>query len=169
MTKSIATLVGALLILLPLAGCHTQTHTSNLSALNHPGQLWLSWTASDRDNFVLTYVQGYETGVAETCLAVQHITEEDSANSVQSGGRPHVLLHERCSASVDSYSRYNIDPSTNGDFHTYTDAITSFYSKHEEFRNVPFIYLMQFMSDQQHKSPDELYAMAKEGRIRTHW
>ena len=48
-------------------------------------------------------------------------------------------------------------------------TLTNFYLSHPEYQNIPFEYLMQYLTDEQNKTADDLYRMAKSGEIRTSW
>ena len=47
--------------------------------------------------------------------------------------------------------------------------ITEFYTKHSEYRNIPFPYLMDHLSDGKYRTADQLAQMAKKGDLATIW
>ena len=55
------------------------------------------------------------------------------------------------------------------DADVYAIVLTDFYTKHPEYQNVPYSYLLSFLSDRQFKTADELYQMALKGQLRTHF
>jgi hypothetical protein len=77
---------------------------------------------------------------------------------------PSEVPSARCLARMEKYSkaRYTSGP----DFSTYTDVITEFYTKHPEYQGIPFMNLMKWLSDRNHKTADDLYQMALKGEMR---
>jgi hypothetical protein len=51
------------------------------------------------------------------------------------------------------------------DYGVYTKVITEFYLKHPEYRKIQSVILMHHLTDQEFKSADELYTLAKRGDI----
>lgn len=157
------------LSLLVFCGCNLRSTRLQRDDFQHPGTQWLSWSSTERSNFVYGYTQGYEEGMYRACKAVEDLSKKDELSHVGQGSSPHTFPYARCRAGVDEYSGFKIDVTTGPDFHTYTDTITEFYTKHPEYRNIPFLYLMQFLTDKERKSADDLYSMAKSGKLSTSW
>ncbi len=72
-------------------------------------------------------------------------------------------------ASVEQYTALKMDTVKGPDFGPYECAITSFYAEHPEYRNIPFIYLMQLLMGSKSKTAEELYSLAKAGNLITSW
>jgi hypothetical protein len=127
----------------------------------HPGVQWLSLTPTERDLIVSGYIQGYGDGKNQACWAADKLFENDKPQS----GFPSV----RCRESVEQYSHIEFSESGVPDFSPYTNAITEFYTKHPEYRDIPYVYLMQFLTGAKHKTADDLYSMAQTGTMITRW
>jgi hypothetical protein len=150
-------------------GCKSLSAHTEKADFQHPGALWLSWSLQERNNFANVYIQGYETGMYQACKAVNDLSLQDDLNSKGPDYKPHQFHYERCRAGVGEYTKYKMSPSTEPDFSPYTDIITAFYTQHPEYRNIPFVYLMQFLTDKENKTTEELFSMAKAGKMRTNW
>jgi hypothetical protein len=70
----------------------------------------------------------------------------------------------RCLASVDEYSRYKYT-AAKLDVSNYEKPITEFYTKHPEYKGVPFPFLMEFLSDKKCSTAEELYQKAATGEL----
>jgi hypothetical protein len=124
------------------------------------GEEWLSWSLADRNAYIGGYIDGYTKGSHEACLATNDIFEVH---------KPHHLGEDpaaRCESHLETYSKYQTKDSR-ADLSVYVTVITEFYTKHPEYRNIPFFYLMRFLSDSQRKTADQIYEMALKGEIRT--
>jgi hypothetical protein len=125
----------------------------------------MAWSDSQRDSFVVAYIDGLREGIGEACSFA------DVAPDVQKGpasGQGHEGVAE-CRANTTKYSRCNEGASEWPICSAYTQVITAFYKKHPEYQNIPFEYLMQYLTDKEHRSADDLYSMARFGEMRTHW
>lgn len=149
--------------------CHFDSRSTTQTGFENPGKVWLSWGPKERNRFVYAYVEGYETGMYEACKAVSELSDKDDIIKTSHGWKSPQFSYERCRAGVGKYSNYTLDSSGEPQFHAYTDVLTEFYTKHPEYRNIPFVYLMEFLTDKQHKSADELFAMASTERMITRW
>lgn len=132
------------------------------------GEEWLSWTQQQRVTYVRAFTAGYTKGARQACLGADFVFEV---------GQPHRLGDERhesdvpsarCLAQMDWYSKA-IFSEARQDFSAYTEVLTDFYRMHREYRRIPFDYLMQFLTDRQYKTSNQLYEMALKGQIRTMW
>jgi len=152
------------LLLLALVGC--KSHSLDYK---NPGLQWLSWSSIDRSNFVYGYIEGYGEGMNRACLSANDLFDKDKPRVPGHDDVPSTFPSARSRASVDQFSSLKVDVSKGPDYSPYTDVITAFYTQHPEYRNVPFVYLMQFLTDKEHKSADDLYSMAKSGKLSTSW
>lgn len=152
-----------------IVGCRSLSIGMKKADFQHPGILWLSWSPAERNDFANVYIQGYETGMYQACKAVNDLSQQDDLNNTGPDYKPHQFRYDRCRAGVGEYSKYKISPSTGPDFSSYTDIITAFYTQHPEQQNIPFVYLMQFLTDKENKTTEELFSMAKAGKMRTNW
>jgi hypothetical protein len=150
-------------------GCKSLSTRMEQADFQHPGVLWLSWSLPERNNFANVYIQGYETGMYQACKAVNDLSLQDDLNNKGPDYKPHQFRYDRCRAGVGEYTKYKMSPSSGPDFSPYTEIITAFYTQNPEYRNVPFVYLMQFLTDKQNKTAEQLLAMAKAGQMRTDW
>lgn len=151
--------------LLFLAGCNSHAARVEQGGYEHPGIQWLSWNSTERRNFVFGYIEGFEVGMNQACLAADDLFDKDKVRSFGHDNVPSTFPSARCRASVDQYSNLKVSVSTGPDFKPYIDIITTFYSKYPNGRNVPYVDLIRFLTDAKHKSADELYALAKEGQF----
>jgi hypothetical protein len=51
------------------------------------------------------------------------------------------------------------------DLTAYTIPITEFYAKHPEYRGIAVPSLMEFLSDKQSSTSDQLFQMAQTGKL----
>ncbi len=126
------------------------------------GDQWLSWSKAERIAFIDGFLTGYSNGSHKACLSANEIFEVGEAHRL--GNDPAA----RCEARIETYTRYESSES-GPDLSGYADVITEFYTKHPERRGIPFFYLLQFLSDKQHKTADELSQMASKGELRTNF
>jgi hypothetical protein len=165
MCKEIRALIVAGLFACCAFGCKFSNDTDH----SYPGAQWLSWGADVRSEIVFGYIQGHGDGMYQACTAVGKLGDDDERFYILNGIRREKISYERCHAGVSEYSNFKEDAGAEPDFHTYANTITEFYSRHAEYRNIPFFYLMQFLTDKEHKTAEELYSMARAGEMRTRW
>ena len=120
--------------------------------LHGTGREWLSWNAEQRISFVDGFTTGYIMGTHKACAVTGDLMEVGKPQQV--GQNP----SERCLARLATYSK---NPGS------YTSVLTEFYTVHSQYRNIPVLYLLRFLSDQDFKGADELYQMALNGKLRT--
>ena len=123
------------------------------------GGEWLAWSPAERSTFIDGFISGYRNGSNKACLATSDLFEVGKSHRL--GDQPAA----RCSARLESYSKYSYTGWA--DFTAYTTVITEFYTRHPEYRGIPFAYLLSFLSDRQYKTADQLYQMAVKGELRT--
>jgi hypothetical protein len=111
------------------------------------GKQWLACQNSDREDFVIAYLSGHFSGVKEAC-------------EIHDGLAPTIS----CRAKAPRYS-YRSDSAGNPDLSKYTSVLTKFYTEHSEYQFVPCARLMEYLTDDQHKTADDLYSMAKAGEF----
>jgi hypothetical protein len=146
-----ALLVAAALTVLVFLSISAQVSTPK----RERGEEWLSWSPAQRSTYISGYVTGYLMGSHDACGATDQLFEV---------GKPHRLYEDpsaRCQAHLETYS--------SRDTATYTTVITEFYTKYPQYRDIPYPYLLKFETDNQHKTADELHAMALDGRLRTNF
>ncbi len=146
-------------------GCGTRTGLKD----GNPGAQWLSLTSGERSNIISAYVQGYEDGMYRACSSAAKLGDEDEAFFIQNGIRHQKISYERCRAGVAEYTNYGLQNGKGADCQIYADTLTEFYSRHAEYRDIPFSYLMEFLTSREHKSAQDLFVMAQTGAIRTKW
>ena len=126
------------------------------------GRQWLSWSPAERNAYVYGFIDGHVKGSHSAC---------DAADDLFELGQPHRLGDDpgaRCLARLETYSRYGVGKSAI-DVSAYTRVLTEFYTKHREYRDIPYIYLFEFLSDSKYRSADQLYQMALNGELRTNF
>jgi hypothetical protein len=135
-----------------------------------PGQLerggeWLSWTRSERNRYVYGFLDGYMLARMRACNAADDLFEVGQPHRLGDEQHPTEVPSGRCLASVDTYSRFKYTNSA-VDISVYANPITEFYTKHPEYQGIPFPFLMEFLSDKQCSTADELFQMALKGKLR---
>jgi hypothetical protein len=116
------------------------------------GEEWLLWTPEQRNTFIEGYVTGYMRGTRKACNVARDLYVADKSQ------RPGEDPSGSCLARLESYSKHS---------DAYTTVLTGFYTSHPEYRGIPSIYLLEFLSDSRFKTADQLYQMALKGEIRT--
>ncbi|HTB97321.1 MAG TPA: hypothetical protein VK716_09960 [Terracidiphilus sp.] len=115
------------------------------------------------------YIDGYEEGIRNACAAAEH-TLALKANQAYDHSKDEIVLPSGvCWKGAAHYSRFKPNPAGNPDVTAYTDVLTRFYTEHGQYQNVPYEYLMHYLTDEQFKTAHDLYNMAKTGAIRTSW
>lgn len=130
---------------------------------------WLAWTADQRNIFIVGLVSGYQMGSLKACNSVDDLFEIGQPHHPGDKQHPTNIPSGRCLAAIDTYSKCVLKESSypSVDCSAYTGTITEFYTKHPEYRGIPFTYLFEFLSDSKHKTADELYQMALKGEMQT--
>jgi hypothetical protein len=154
--------VGTLVAMLPSLSAQVHLKQTDLEM----GQQWLSWTSAQRNSYVYGFIDGYMKGTVDACLAADELFEVGQPHRLGDEHHPTEVPSGRCLARVDrEYSKGKLTES-GMDTSAYTSVITEFYTKHPEYRRVPFSSLLLLLSDKKHKTAEELYAMALKGEIR---
>jgi len=131
------------------------------------GGEWLSWIPSERRTFVGGFVSGYFQGFHQACEVAQELFGEPGKTyRLGDDHHPSEMPSARCLARMEKYSKAKFTETSGPDFGAYAGVITEFYTKHPEYRGVPFVNLMKLMSDRNYKTADQLYQMALKGELR---
>jgi hypothetical protein len=136
------------------------------------GGEWLSWSPSERSNYIRGYLFGRSEGILEACRVADLLFEVDKRHTPAVENHASDLPSARCLAKVNEYSKYSKGPNApdqRQDFSAYTDVITQFYTKHPEYRSIPFPYLMDHLSDEKYRTADQLAQMAQKGGLAAVW
>lgn len=158
------------LFLLSLIACNSHSSFSGQAfSFAHSGAEWLSWSKTERENFVFGYVDGYEAGVGRACSATDDLFDKDKPRIPGYDNVPSTFPSARCRAFMARYTAFKSDVSPGPDVGQYVDVITEFYTKRPEYRNIPFEYLMDVLAGNKAKTADDLYSMAKSGTLKTDW
>ena len=128
------------------------------------GAEWLSWSSKERDSYVRGFIDGYLRARLSACEAADMLFEVGQPHRLGDENHPTEVPSGRCLAAVDTYSRFRFSSSVL-DLSVYTKPITEFYSKHTEYQDVPFPFLLQDLSDKQAVTSDQLYKLALEGKV----
>jgi hypothetical protein len=118
------------------------------------GKQWLAWQNSNREDYVMAYISGYSYGVRDACVL-------HDLDPYVKPGHP-----GDCRAKAPRYS-YKRDSVGYPDLSAYTNVLTKFYAKHPEYQSIPYVRLMPCLTDERHKTADDLYNMAKAGKFPT--
>jgi hypothetical protein len=140
-------------------GCHRapvgQSENQPKRRTPPDGEQWLAWQAPNREEFVSAYLDGYFFGAEDACNVFDDLEPTISLKH-----------YVHCRAKAPRYS-VKSDSAGYPDLNKYTDVITRFYTEHPEERTIPYARLMPYLTDEQHKTADDLYNMAKAGKFRT--
>ena len=150
------TVIGLLLLLSAISGSQSQT-SDRVELFRHPGLLWLSWSAAERETFVYGYIQGHGHGMNEACLAADDLFEKDKPHQLGHDDVPSTFPSARCRARVAQYPNVRVDLSKGPDFSAYTAVITEFYTKYPEYRDTPFTLLMESLAGTKTLTADDIY------------
>jgi hypothetical protein len=117
------------------------------------GEEWLSWKPEERRLFVGAYLDGYQRGKTDACIAAGELFDQHKpVHDLED------LPDRRCFRHAKAYSRKPDD---------YVAVMTNFYTNHPQYRNIPRIYLIFLLTDDRYKTADEIYQAALKGEIRT--
>lgn len=157
-------------VLACLVGCNAQPSSPKLlESPRYNGVQWLGWSEDKRDLFVFAFIDGYKQGVSEACRAGDKLFDFKNG-VVPAHGKDEIPFPSGvCRLNTGDYSGCKVGAPEGHSCGAYTDIITAFYTKHPEYRSIPFEYLMQYLTDKEHKSADDLYSMAEAGMMRTSW
>jgi hypothetical protein len=120
----------------------TENHLKGASPRD--GKQWLAWQSVNREDFVLAYINGYLLGVQDAC-ALPDL--EPDIRPKQAGD---------CRKGAPRYSNFMRDSVGNADVSSYTCVLTKFYAEHPEYQNIPYEYLMRYLTDEKLKTADGL-------------
>jgi hypothetical protein len=136
--------------------------TGQVPSVHHySGEEWLSWSGSERDIYVRGYIDGNGWGTSSVCRTADDLFETNQGRHQGDETHPSDFPSARCLAKRPTYSKAGHDPRDLTGLSAYTGVITEFYSKHPEYRRVPFDYLMMWLNDKDFKTADQLFEMAK--------
>ena len=151
--------------ILSAALCFTSSAQTN-QLLHSRGGEWLSWSPGEQAVYVDGFITGYLQGSLSACETADKLFEVNKPHSLGDEHRPSEIPSARCLARMETYSKASYREGFGPDFTAYTDVITEFYTKHPEYRGIPFVNLMKLLSDRNYKTSDQLYQMAMKGELR---
>jgi hypothetical protein len=126
------------------------------------GKEWLGWTPSDRNSYVRGFIEGYWRGTNGACMLADELFEV--GKSQQLGRGPSA----RCQASLETYTRIKT-PDSAPDFTAYTTVITELYTKYPELQDIPVVFIMRFLTDQNFKTADQIFQIEAKREVPTHF
>lgn len=149
--------IGAASVLLIICMA-AQVHKDRLDR----GGEWLSWSPEKRTTYVDGFITGYQAGSHDACEVAEQLFGTPG-KMYRLGDEHHSseMPSARCLARTGTYSKVKFTDSGDLDFSAYTDVITEFYTKHPEYRGIPFASLLNSLG--KYKTSDELYQMALKG------
>lgn len=161
----------SVILSIALLGCKTvagQREQQTIS-VGHAGQEWLAWPGRARVLFVAAYIDGYQEGIHNACESADRLLDLKTNKPYDHAKDEIVLPSGVCQKGAAHYSRFKPNATGDPDVTAYTEVLTRFYTEHAEFEDIPYEYLMQYLTDEQNKTVDDLYHMAKAGEMRTGW
>ncbi len=161
MAMSSKYLLGVMTIAFLLISC--KTDKVRLEPWERGGE-WLSWTQSERNRYVIGFLDGYLMARHTACIAADSLFEVGQPHRMGDEQHPTEFPSGRCLASVDEYSRFKYINSM-VDLSAYTVPITEFYAKHPEHRDIFVSSLMEFLSDKKCSTSNQLFQMAQTGKL----
>jgi hypothetical protein len=151
-------ILGATVLL--LISCHGRVRLEQVER----GGEWLSWTPTERARYVSAYLDGYLGGRLQACEVADKLFEVGMPHRLGDDQHATEVPSGRCLAEVNTFSRFKFTNSRL-DVSAYTNPITEFYTKHPEYNGVPFPFLLQSLSDKGCSTSDDLYQMARSGKL----
>ncbi len=138
--------------ILGLAACtYSASQATSGSAVHFPsartskdGDTWLAWDKTQRLAFINGYVQGNRDGHQKGCGRAEQLIVSNAGTSSALNG-----LLKRCLASKASFTM-SLDH--------YEESITTFYQEYSPDREIPMRLVLQFMSDDSRKTPEQIHA-----------
>ena len=77
---------------------------------SYRGGEWLSWSPSERSNYIRGYLFGRSEGILEACRAADLLFEVDKRHTPADENHASDLPSARCLAKVNEYSKYSKGP-----------------------------------------------------------
>lgn len=112
------------------------------------GKLWLSWSTSEREKFILGYLWAYHRGFSSACQDYFEASPPKTLDNVKNSPLQKCMLQElHYSQSVTYYER----------------RITGFYGKFPDAADESLSWLIQAFSDSEGQTDDELLAARSRG------
>ncbi|SEF55834.1 hypothetical protein SAMN05421819_0412 [Bryocella elongata] len=132
-------------------GCHrpTSSKKADESYISPTGPEWLGWTQTEKQKYVIGYLDGSALAISEHC--------SQARASATWPGRKEPLTEEEqfCTSPARSYSHGKTDY-----LPTYTDpyvkVMDDFY-RHPECRSIPFSTLLEHLNDAEFTDGDSLF------------
>ena len=106
------------------------------------GDIWLQWDRSHRLGFVEGYLRGNHDGHEKGCLSAQEVKSETSKTETS------LLGMTQCLKTEKSFS---------GPVDIYANKITEFYQQFPSDREIPMIYVLTFLSDEDKKDFKQIH------------
>jgi hypothetical protein len=151
-------------VLFLFLGCGRQHPVSIL----HPGEQWLSWGSAEKSTFVIAYLQGYGDGISGGCNSAKEALSSAELKNTKDN-RYYIFDLANCRSRIPVFTKVKLHTSGEPDTSAYTDVITEFYEKYPQYREIPYIYLMQLLKGDNPPGVSELYSMAQTGKMVTRW
>lgn len=127
-----------------------------------PGAQWLSWNTKERDTYVSGFVDGYKTGTTQICASAD---EFFGVKNQSLGDQNSESASAACFAHRGDYSR-QYSGAASVDFSAYAIVVTDFYTRHPDYRMIPFSRLMLSLRDGASTNAAQLYSRAQQGELR---
>ena len=160
-------LVAAVLALTVNCGRKNRTVLTKVSddQIERGGE-WLSWNLAQKNAYTYGFLDGYMKGTLDACNAADELFEAGQYHRLGDEHHPTEVPSGRCLAQIDrEYSKVRFTDS-GVDASAYSAVISEFYTRHPEYKGIPFPSLMLLLTDKKHKTADQIYEMAVKGEIR---
>jgi hypothetical protein len=151
-----------------LIGCGAGSKPQQDINILHPGEQWLSWGTAQKSTFVIAFLQGYGEGISGGCNSAKEALSKTELKDTKDN-RYYIFDAADCRLRVPIYTKMKLYASAEPDTSTYTNVITGFYENYPQYRNIPYIYLMQLLKGDNPPGINELYSMAQTGKMITRW
>jgi hypothetical protein len=122
---------------------------------------WLAMSSTARESYAEGFVSGYSIGSIDACNNVDRLFPTTSPFFDKAGDLQ--MPTPRCLEALDHYSRVSKDHGA--PFGIYTGAVTDFYERYPKYRQIPYAFLLRYLSDKRYGSADQLYRAFERGEI----
>jgi hypothetical protein len=165
-SRELLTYAASVLVL--FLGCRAGSKPSQDISILHPGEQWLSWSAAEKGTFVIAFLQGYGDGISSGCNSAEETLSKVELKDTKDN-RYYIFDAADCRSQVPIYTKLKLRTSAEPDTSAYANVITGFYENYPQYRNIPYIYLMQLLKGENPPGVNELYSMAQTGKMITRW
>jgi hypothetical protein len=158
-TVNAARLMVGTILAVTVVSC-TSTHPSR-QLWPPDGNLWLSWSQSERRTYMFGMLEGYGAARHDACLTADQLFEVGQPHRLGDETHPTEVPSGRCLAATDTYSHFQMSDFSEARYDSYVNEVTEFYTRYPKYRKVLFPLLFDHLRDRNFKTVDQLAAMAE--------